>query len=93
LRHCGDLDPPRLHRLRDLAREVDRQQPVIQPSPSYFDIVGEPEPVLERTALQPLIQELSTRFADGLADDGQQLGSLVTDSSFGLNPATTSVMR
>src|SRR3954451_2745124 len=53
-----DLDATRPQLLRHLARELDRQQPVLEARPLHLDVVGELEPALERAGRDAAVEVL-----------------------------------
>src|SRR5712671_7622374 len=53
---AGDLDGPRLHRLRYLAHQVDMQQAVVEARAGHLDVVGEAEAPLERAPGNAAVQ-------------------------------------
>src|SRR6266566_3777415 len=54
-----DRDRPRLHRLRNLAHEVNVQEPVLQTRAFDLDMVGELEATLEGPRGDPLVEHLA----------------------------------
>lgn len=46
----------RLHFLGDLAHQINFQKPIVQISPTYFDVVSKFEPVLKRPPGDPAVQ-------------------------------------
>ena len=59
LRSAADVDLPRLHRLGDLAHQLDREQPVLQVRAPDLDMVGKREAALERAVGDPAIDEVA----------------------------------
>src|SRR5580658_2549864 len=55
----GDADLARLRRLRDLAHEIDVQEPVLERGASDLDMLGELEDALERARRDALIEHLA----------------------------------
>ena len=52
---AADVDLPRLHRLGDLADQLDREQAVLQVRAAHLDMVGKREAPLERAGGDPAI--------------------------------------
>ena len=63
LRPCraADTDLARLHRLGDLADQVDQQQAVLQVGALDLDMVGKPEAPLERAGGDAAIDIIARR--------------------------------
>src|ERR1700732_2176052 len=57
-----DRDRPRLHGLRNLAHELDVQEPVLQARALDLDIVGELEATLEGSRGDALVEHLAGLF-------------------------------
>lgn len=51
----ADVDLPRLHRLGDLAHQLDREQAVLQVRAAHLDMVGKRETPLERAGRNPAV--------------------------------------
>jgi hypothetical protein len=62
-----DRDRPRLHRLRDLALEVDVQEPVLQPCALDDNVVGKLKAALKGSLGDALV-ESSGRIPQGVRD-------------------------
>src|SRR3954463_262498 len=58
VRATGDLDAPWLHRLRDLARELDLQQSVLEARAFHLHVIGKAEGAAEVPRRDALIQHL-----------------------------------
>jgi hypothetical protein len=69
-----DLDPARPHRLGHLARQLDRQQPVLEPRVLHLDVVGELEAPLERAGRDAAVQVLRALLALLAPAHHQQVG-------------------
>jgi hypothetical protein len=82
-----DRDRPRLHRLRDLALEVDVQEPVLQPCALDHNIVGK----LEAALKGPLGDALVAVFSSSLGCFSPRIVSMFSfasiERSASVNPA------
>src|SRR6185312_9439903 len=78
---AADLDLLRLHRLGDLALELDRQHPVLHVRALDLDMVGKREAALERAVGDPAIDEVAVLLLTllGLAARDDQLVLLAGD--------------
>ena len=57
-----DRDRPGLHRLRDLANEIDVQEPVLQPCALYHNVVGKLKATLKRPLGDALVEHVASLF-------------------------------
>src|SRR6266852_6289165 len=74
LRAGGDLDRPRLHRLGDLADQLDMQHAVVEAGADHLDGVGELEAALEGAAGDAAVEVLrAVLLLLGLAGDQQRV--------------------
>src|SRR5262249_11646652 len=72
----ADRDAARLHRLGDLAHEIDVQQPVLERGAPDLDVLGELEHALERARRDALVEHLALLLVGLgllLALDGQRV--------------------
>jgi hypothetical protein len=88
-----DLDPARPHRLGHLARQLDRQQPVLEPRVLHLDVVGELEAPLERAGRDAAVQVLRALLALLAPAHHQQVGLRRQLQLAGAKPATAMVIR
>jgi hypothetical protein len=96
LRRGIHLDLARLHRLGDLAHQLDREQAVAQVGASvHADEVGQLEAPLERAGGDAHVQEIAVLVAvlRLAAGDHQQVLARGDVDLVCLKPATASVMR
>src|SRR4051812_43585276 len=53
-----DLDPARLHGLRDLTHQLNREQAIVEPGATHLYVVSDVEGLLERASRDPTMQIL-----------------------------------
>lgn len=69
-----DVDFPGLQGLRDFADEIDRKETVFQFGAAHSDMIGELEPMLERTGRNAAVQVALRGCLLSLACHGQEIG-------------------
>jgi hypothetical protein len=70
---AGDLDRPRLHRLGDLADQLDMEEAVIEAGADHLDRLGELEAALEGAARNAAVEVLAGIAFQALAGDEERV--------------------